>query len=489
MHGVTVRDCHVDGFLNGIRVTRAGFRSLAAGEEYVHELSDVVIEDSSISGTRGVGLYVDGYVSEVTIRRNTITGAGSTGIYLEAGSRRNVVEDNVLHDNGFRENSRGTDFVVGSQTFHFWGIGREGLAIDGSYENRVTGNSFEGNSAGGIFLYTNCGEYVNSRPERWFERRFGADRNLIQGNTFTGGHNGIWVGSRMGENTWPMECSDEPYRTGPLVSIALDRAADNVLRANTFSDVIYGVRVEDDGTVVEHNSFTGPDPTHHAVVVGTPHRTAVLGRPVERLRLVGNRAAITGNNFPYRWVEGVRDIDVHDNTANGLPVDLCQGRTLPRSLFVFVLAVVLRDPTQPPPPPPPLVWPEVGALPDCVAADPLPQVVPRSAPDPRGFGYEEQAGSARPAQRAVDHQRVGPLGHRLRSGGFGNQAKPGADYKAASGVVTFAPGETRRTVELTVIGDGEAEPVEHVVVWFHDPTSARIGGLYGLGFAFIQNDD
>ena len=63
------------------------------------------------------GSDVDGYVSEVTIRRNTITGAGSTGIYLEAGSRRNVVAGNVLHDNGFGENSQGTDYVVGTQTF------------------------------------------------------------------------------------------------------------------------------------------------------------------------------------------------------------------------------------------------------------------------------------------------------------------------------------------------------------------------------------
>ena len=83
----------------------------------------------------------------------------------------------------------------------FWGVGREGLAVDGSYENVITGNAFFGNSNGGLFLYKNCGEYPDSG--RYFERRHHADDNLIEGNTFVGGRNGVWVGSRMGENTLP----------------------------------------------------------------------------------------------------------------------------------------------------------------------------------------------------------------------------------------------------------------------------------------------
>ena len=73
--------------------------------------------------------------------------------------------------------------------------------------------------------------------------------------------------------------------------------------------------------------------------------------------------------------------------------------------------------------------------------------------------------------------------------GLGSQAEPGADYEASSGVVTFAPGETRRTVELKVVGDGDAEPLKLAVLTFRHPTSARMGGFYGLGLAFIQDDD
>ena len=256
-----------------------------------------------------------------------------------------------------------------------------------------------------------------------------------------------------------------------------------------FTDVTYGVRVEDDGTVVGHNSFTAPDPTHHAVVVGSPHRTAVLGRPVERLRLVGNGAAITGNDFPYRWVEGVRDIDVHDNSANGRTVDLCQGRTLPRSPFVFVLAVVLRDPAQPPPPPPPLVWPEVGALPDCVTANPLPRVIPHGGEVVEGPAGTSSTLTVPVLLSAPSTTSVSVRWQSVWVPGLGSQAEPGADYEASSGVVTFAPGETRRTVELKVVGDGDAEPLELAVLTFDHPTSARMGGFYGLGLAFIQDDD
>jgi parallel beta-helix repeat protein len=78
-------------------------------------------------------------------------------------------------------------------TFWFWGTGREGLSIDGSRFNRIANNRFSGNAYGAIFLYKNCGEYVNSRPERWWHRRYGADGNLIEDNTITGGTNGILV--------------------------------------------------------------------------------------------------------------------------------------------------------------------------------------------------------------------------------------------------------------------------------------------------------
>ena len=171
-----------------------------------------------------MGIFVDGYVSDATIRNSIVQRAGSAGIYLETGSRRSLVEANQLLDNGFVENGPHGQLtqLLGLQ-FRFWGAGREGVAIDGSYENVVVGNHFEGNSHGGLLLYTNCGEFPDSGV--WFDRRWPSDRNHIEGNTFVGGLNGVWVGQRMAENTLPMACTKPAYIDEPLQRVTLDFAA------------------------------------------------------------------------------------------------------------------------------------------------------------------------------------------------------------------------------------------------------------------------
>lgn len=362
---VTVRNCRVEGFLNNLRVMREGFRTFAEGEEWEHPTSDILLEDNTFFASRGVGVYVDAYVSDVTVRDNQIHRAGSTGIYLETGSRRNLVTGNSLVDNGYRENGpSGQTFSFNGLDLWFWGVGREGIAIDGSYENTVTDNSFLGNSAGGIFLYKNCGEYPD-RP-RYFERRDPADRNLIEGNTFLGGRNGVWVGSRMAENTLPMDCTDPAYVDQPARRVVLDRAADNVVRGNAFYDVTYGVRVEDDRTTVEGNTFAGSGPDRHAVIVGTPDRSTVLGRPVADTVLRDNVSTIVGNPDPYREIhDPVGTVD-SGNQALGAPTTVCDGQPVPRQQFIFVIAVGVPGPGgTPPATTPDLTVPTLGALPDC----------------------------------------------------------------------------------------------------------------------------
>ena len=138
--------------------------------------------DSILTGSRGVGLYVDGYVTNTTIRHVVILGAGSDGIYLDAGSRYGRVVENVVVWNGYRENGpkpEGTVTEFSGVTFRFWGPGREGIAVDGSRDNRIASNWIVGNSAGGVFLYTNCGENVHSDPANWVEHRFGAEDNTV----------------------------------------------------------------------------------------------------------------------------------------------------------------------------------------------------------------------------------------------------------------------------------------------------------------------
>lgn len=363
--GVTVRSCHVEGFLNSLRILREGFRSFEQGEEYLTPTDQILLEKNYFSKSHGVGVYIDAYVSGVTVQKNLIAEAGSTGIYLETGSRRNTIEQNFIVNNGFRENGPdGQLATLNGIDFWFWGVGREGLAIDGSYENTVRRNVFAGNSAGGLFLYKNCGEFPES--PRYFERRFPSDNNVIERNLFWGGRNGVWVGSRMGENTLPMECTDDAYIQEPVRRVVLDFAADNTIRSNVFRDVTYGIRIEDDGNKVIGNSFFSADPDSHAVIIGTPDRTEVLGQPVTGTVLKYNIAHISGNKFPYRWVHGHDETVSKLNRALGRTVELCEGEPPPRQPLIFVIAADVAGPGgTPPDTTPDLTVPTLSALEDC----------------------------------------------------------------------------------------------------------------------------
>jgi parallel beta-helix repeat protein len=363
--GVKVRNCHVEGFLNSLRVTRDGFRTLPQGIEYENGTSNILVENSTFRGSRGVGIFVDGYVEGVTIRGNQVIGAGSSGIYLETGSRDSHVEGNVLLDNGFIENGpNGQPYDFNGVDLWVWGTGREGISVDGSYDNTIVRNVFKGNSAGGVFLYKNCGEFPDRA--RYFERRYPSENNLIEGNYFFGGIDGVWVGSRMAENTFPMECTDPAYIDEPLRRVVLDRANDNIVRRNVFTDVTYGIRVEDDGNVVDGNIFAGSGPQLHPVIVGTPLRTAVLDRPVARTTLINNVSNIAGLADPYRWIAGHVDTVDEGNLSNGEPAELCPGVDPPRLAFIFTIAIAPQAPGGgPPATTPDLTRAVLGPLPNC----------------------------------------------------------------------------------------------------------------------------
>lgn len=365
---VHVVDCRIEGFFNGIKISRPGFLELAEGVEYVNAFTDLSIERTSVSGAAAVGVYVDGYVTGVTIRDSELVGNASTGIYLDTGTRWNVIEGNRIEGNGFVESGAGgSTSEVGGILFRSWGPGREGLALDGSRDNVIRANRFARNSAGSIFLYKNCGENYLSAAESWLPRRYGSNANRIEGNEFEGERYGVWVGSRMGENTWPMECSAPAYAEGGIERYVLDEATDNVVRANAFDDVTYGVLVEDDRTTVEDNDFTGPSPERHAVIVGTTKRTRVLGRPVRGTVVRDNRSTISGNASPYRWSVGEADSTVEGNVALGRPVGWCEAPEVPHLVMIMTIAFAVQPPDEPPVPAPDLTVPVLGALPACAA--------------------------------------------------------------------------------------------------------------------------
>lgn len=67
-------------------------------------------------------------------------------------------------------------------------------------------------------------------------------------------------------------------------------------------------------------------------------------------------------------------------------------------------------------------------------------------------------------------------------------ATAGIDYQAASGTLTFAPGQTSRSVAVTVYGDTQIENNEDVWLVLSNPSgNALIGD--GSGYGLILNDD
>ena len=62
-----------------------------------------------------------------------------------------------------------------------------------------------------------------------------------------------------------------------------------------------------------------------------------------------------------------------------------------------------------------------------------------------------------------------------------------SDYQAASGTVTFRPGETSKTIDVVVVGDTTFEPDETFTVTLSNPANATIADRSADGT--IQNDD
>lgn len=67
-----------------------------------------------------------------------------------------------------------------------------------------------------------------------------------------------------------------------------------------------------------------------------------------------------------------------------------------------------------------------------------------------------------------------------------NGPAPG-DYTAKSGTLSFSPGDTSKTVSVTVKGDSSREPNETFGVNLSDSANASLADSQGIGT--IRNDD
>lgn len=63
----------------------------------------------------------------------------------------------------------------------------------------------------------------------------------------------------------------------------------------------------------------------------------------------------------------------------------------------------------------------------------------------------------------------------------GGTAQPGADFVATSGTISFDPGETVKTIDVTILADGLVEPDETFRVQFSNPVSLALPQTYATG--------
>lgn len=329
---ITVRNCHVSGFGNNLRVTRSGFKALAIGSEYVNAFSQILIDNNSFNASQNSGVYIDGFVTGVKFTHNSVTNSGAVGIYLEAGSLGSELGFNIVQGNGFKEIINGPQsYTFSGITIYFESTGREGIAVDGSRFNVIHDNRISGDANGGIFLYKNCGEHV-SNTGHWV-RNYGADGNVIRSNVITAEHNGVWIGSRAAENQHFMDCSDTPLidQPGGLNRVYLDPAVGNSVEYNYFEGVTNAIRIEGDSSTVRGNWIANGT---RGILLGTKHRTTVLAQPITGAVISSNVTTSVAEPFGWIWGKGVTTFT--SNVKNGTAAGLAAGSQPDISPYLFV---------------------------------------------------------------------------------------------------------------------------------------------------------
>ena len=214
---ITIRNCRIRG---GIRVmgmgrngqgplVRESSRSLGHTERaQAAAPRQILISGVEFECDGRIPIYLAPGVTGVTIENSRFNGwSVSVGIYLDAESAGNIIRSNVFDVRAAREI----------------------IAVDGSAKNRIEGNRFERLSAGGIYLYRNCGEGGTIRHQA-------PQGNQIVGNSFNTGSLGwwacgVWLGSRNGHRLYSED--DAGYNFGSSVDNR-DFANSNRVASNVF---------------------------------------------------------------------------------------------------------------------------------------------------------------------------------------------------------------------------------------------------------------
>lgn len=241
IRNVTIRNCEVDGAKGqGILVAAPSSDSrmaaLPKADRYEIAPRNVSISATKVFNSGSVGIYVDSYAQDTNLTDVTVERSRGAGIYLEHSSVRTRIEKSRIRYNGFRDSSGRENSAR-----------REGIAIDSSAYNIITGNIISDNARGGIFLYKNCWER-HDRPgtvPRWQSSSY----NQITDNKIENERVGVWVASRQGRNLSTWNCGDPEIAKG----FYRDYADHNTITRNVIQNSDVGIRIFDSNTTVLDN--------------------------------------------------------------------------------------------------------------------------------------------------------------------------------------------------------------------------------------------
>jgi parallel beta-helix repeat protein len=302
--GVTVKNCRVSGFANGIRLvnwtgpssqnTLLGntvTASDAIGIVVIGSSGDVLTGNAASNSAYGDLVVIDSAAE--TLTANTATRGGWYGIMLQRSSG-NTLRGNHAHDNG--TNGGGTailvtddsnaNLLVGNDASNNDqpGSGVDGIRVNNSRDNVVRGNTANGNATWGFM--------ISSYPD------VGSSGNVLTGNTANG---------------------------NAIIGFALNLAAGNSLSANTAAgngqtgfDILGGGsnRLLNNTATVNAIGISVAN-SHDNVVTGNRSRDNRDGGIVVNAstdgRLTGN--TISGNGGAGLWVGNTSGLLVTGNTA------------------------------------------------------------------------------------------------------------------------------------------------------------------------------
>lgn len=326
-NNVTIKNCKLTNYVRGIRISfgisTANLYDLRnnvnveALENYLRSVSpkNISVENSSINYSHRDGIFVGRYVTNFVLDNSTVKYTGSVGVYLDSGSQDNTIQNSTIGSNGHSKyNSakrvRTTRLAVNA---------REGIAVDSSANNLITNNTFSSNSGGAVYIYKNCNE--NHTSASLIPRYQSADNNVIRDNQFNNENIGVWIASRQSKDLAGFNCGIPLVDTGTIkygpvketTKYYQDYAKNNQVLNNRFTDVDDGIIIEDDGSLIQSNIFSGSADTD--IRVGTKYRTKKLLNPVKATTIRDNQ--FNTDAFPHiKLVYGPLNTDIKNNTPN-----------------------------------------------------------------------------------------------------------------------------------------------------------------------------